>query len=157
MTPLIEIISDKKLIGKHLNMSLANNRTAELWRGFMPRRREVKNNRNTDLISMRVYNRRLDFSNYDPHMEFEKWAAVEVSDFDVVPEGMETFILAGGLYAVFRYKGLNTDSTIFQYIFTTWLPDSEYLLDDRPHFEVLGDKYKNGDPESEEEIWVPIK
>jgi AraC family transcriptional regulator len=45
-------------------------------------------------------------------------------------------------------------STIF---FSTWLPDSEYRLDVRPHFEVLGEKYKNDDPESEEEIWIPIK
>jgi len=30
-------------------------------------------------------------------------------------------------------------------------------LDDRPHFEVLGDKYKNADPDSEEEIWIPIR
>jgi AraC family transcriptional regulator len=33
----------------------------------------------------------------------------------------------------------------------------EYELDDRPHFEILGDKYKNNDPNSEEEIWIPIK
>jgi hypothetical protein len=26
-----------------------------------------------------------------------------------------------------------------------------------PHFEVLGDKYKNNDPSSEEEVWIPIK
>jgi AraC family transcriptional regulator len=35
------------------------------------------------------------------------------------------------------------------------LPGSEYFLDNRPHFEVLGDKYKNNDPTSEEEIWKP--
>jgi AraC family transcriptional regulator len=29
-------------------------------------------------------------------------------------------------------------------------------LDDRPHFEVLGEKYKNNDPTSEKEIWIPI-
>lgn len=29
-----------------------------------------------------------------------------------------------------------------------WLPNSDYLLDDRPHFELLGDKYKNNDPNS---------
>jgi AraC family transcriptional regulator len=45
----------------------------------------------------------------------------------------------------------------FQYIFGTWLPNSEYVLDNRPHFEILGEKYKNDDPTSEEEIWIPIK
>jgi AraC family transcriptional regulator len=70
---------------------------------------------------------------------------------------METIILQRGLYAVFDYKGLNTDNSIFQYILGTWLPTSDYELDNRPHFEVLGDKYKNNDPTSEEEIWIPIK
>jgi predicted transcriptional regulator YdeE len=43
-----------------------------------------------------------------------------------VPNDMETFTLTGGLYAVFDYKGLSTDNSIFQYIFETWLPSSEY-------------------------------
>lgn len=47
--------------------------------------------------------------------------------------------------------------SIFQYIFGTWLPASGYYLDNRPHFEILGHKYKNNDPDSEEEIWIPVK
>jgi AraC family transcriptional regulator len=35
--------------------------------------------------------------------------------------------------------------------------NSKYLLDNRPHFETLGEKYKNEDPSSEEEVWIPIK
>ncbi|MEP7234441.1 MAG: GyrI-like domain-containing protein, partial [Ignavibacteriota bacterium] len=45
----------------------------------------------------------------------------------------------------------------FQYILRTWVPNSNYELDDRPHFEILGEKYKKDDPSSEEEIWIPIK
>ena len=45
----------------------------------------------------------------------------------------------------------------YQYIFQTWLPVSGYRLDDRPHFAVMGEKYKKEDPDSEEEIWVPVK
>jgi AraC family transcriptional regulator len=97
------------------------------------------------------------FDNSSATNEFEKWAAVEVTSFNKVPSGMETFLLDGGLYAVFDYKGLNTDSSIFQHIFGIWLPNSVYLLDHRPHFEVLGQKYKNNDPNSEEEIWIPIR
>ena len=70
---------------------------------------------------------------------------------------MESFLLKKGLYAVFNYKGLSSDNSIFQYIFSKWIPESNYLLDDRPHFEILGVKYKNNDPNSEEEIWIPIK
>ncbi|HZI00698.1 MAG TPA: GyrI-like domain-containing protein [Flavisolibacter sp.] len=156
MTQRIETTNKKKLVGKRLAMSLADYKVSELWRNFFPSRNKIINNLTDDLISMSVY-KPTHFTHFKPTNEFEKWAAIEVSDFGNVPIEMETFILPGGLYAVFDYKGLNSDTSIFQYIFQTWLPRSEYLLDDRPHFEVLGSKYKNNDPTSEEEIWIPIR
>ncbi len=157
MEPRIETLSEKKLVGIRLKMSLANNKTGELWGNFMPRRREIKNNLTNELISMQVYDESLDITDFNPHSEFEKWAMIEVNNFDNIPNEMETFLLEGGLYAVFIYKGSSTDNSTFHYIFTNWLPKSNYSLDNRPHFEVLGDKYKNGEPDSEEEIWIPIK
>src|SRR5690349_3076197 len=155
MEPRIETLSEKRLIGNRMKMSLADNKTGELWRGFMPRRREIRNNLTSDMISMQVYDRPVQPG--DLKQEFEKWATVEVADFDTVPAGMETFLLTGGLYAVFDYKGSSTDPQIFRHIFGVWLPASNYELDHRPHFEILGEKYKNADPNSEEEIWIPIK
>jgi AraC family transcriptional regulator len=152
--PEIVSLQEKKIVGKRVRMSLADNKTTDLWRTFMPERNRVQNKVSAELISMRVYDGPLQM---DPNQEFDKWAAIEVSNFNHVPEGMEPFVLNEGLYAVFDYKGLNTDNRIFIYIFTEWLPNSSYLLDDRPHFEILGDKYKNYDPESEEEIWIPVK
>lgn len=108
------------------------------------------------MISMQVY-KSTHFTDFKPTNEFEKWAAVEVIDFENVPEGMETLTLTNGLYAVFDYIGSSTNDSIFKYIFATWLPGSDYDLDDRPHFEVLGNKYKNNNPASEEEIWIPIQ
>jgi len=156
MEPRIEISNEKKLVGKRLTMSLSENKTGELWKSFMPGSKEIANRVSEDLISMQIYNTNY-FIGFDPANEFEKWAAIEVKDFNNVPKGMETFTLPGGLYAVFDYKGSSTDSNIFQYIFGSWLPNSDYLLDNRPHFEVLGEKYKNADPDSEEEIWIPIR
>ena len=156
MQPRIETLSEKKLVGKRLTMSLANNKVAELWQQFMPERQEITNNLSNELISMAVYPPG-HFTNFHLRNEFEKWAAVEVSDFNQVPAGMESQLLPGGLYAVFDYKGLSSDKSIYQYIYGSWVPSSNYLLDDRPHFEVLGEKYKNNHPESEEEIWIPIK
>lgn len=156
MEPGIENINEKRLVGMRLTMSIADNKTGELWKHFMHRRNEIKNNLTNDLISLQVYNQTY-FSNFNPKNKFEKWAAVEVVDFDTIPDDMEQFILPGGLYAVFDYKGSSLDNRIFQYIFGTWLPNSDFILDNRPHFEILGDKYKNADPDSEEEIWVPIK
>ncbi|MFC0774962.1 GyrI-like domain-containing protein [Terrimonas alba] len=156
MTPRIETSGEKKLVGKRLTMSFAKNRTGELWRSFMPERKNITNSLTSEVISMQIYKPN-HFENFNPITEFEKWAAIEVPDFDNMPDGLETFILANGLYAVFDYKGSSDDNSIFQYIFQTWLPASGYILDDRPHFEILGEKYKNQHPDSEEEIWIPIK
>ena len=156
MTPRIETLYEKKLVGRRLTMSFANYKIGELWRTFSPRIKEITNNLTNDLISLVIYKPN-HFTDFKPTNEFERWAAVEVATFDNVPTEMETFILHGGLYAVFDYKGLNTDNSIFQYILETWLPTSDYDLDNRPHFEVLGGKYKNNDLKSEEEIWIPIK
>ena len=97
------------------------------------------------------------FNDFNPDTEFEKWAAVEVTDLNSIPAGMESFILKAGLYAVFLHKGSGTDNSTHQYIYSTWLPNSDYIMDDRPHFEILGEKYRNDDPGSEEEIWIPIR
>jgi AraC family transcriptional regulator len=98
------------------------------------------------------------FNNFNPEREFDKWAAIEVTDFNKIPDGMENITLTGGLYAVFVYKGpAGVVSKTYQDILGTWLPKSEFLLDNRPHFALMGAKYKNEDPNSEEEIWIPIK
>jgi len=157
MQPRIETLTEKMLVGKRMTMSFANNRTGELWRSFMPRRKEIQNNISSELYSMQIYTP-LFFDNFNPNKEFEKWATMEVADFNTVPHDMECFTLTGGLYAVFLYKGAaSAGAETFQYILGTWLPNSEYMLDNRPHFEILGEKYKNEDPSSEEEIWIPIK
>ena len=91
LQPRIEILSEKKLVGKRIRMSLSDNRTGELWRSFMPGRNEISNNLTNELISMQVYNEPL---------------------------------IPGDL---------------------------------NQKFEILGEKYKNGDPNSEEEIWIPVK
>ena len=139
-----------------MTMSFSNNTTGELWRSFMPGRKEILNNIGPELYSIQIY-KPLFFDNFNPGTLFEKWAAMEVSDFESVPDGMESFTLAGGLYAVFLYTGAASAAAgTFQYILGTWLPNSEYIFDDRPHFEILGEKYKKEDPDSEEEIWIPI-
>jgi AraC family transcriptional regulator len=158
MKPRIEKLSQKKLVGKRLKMTLSDNKTVELWRSFMPRRKEIKNKVSDEFFSMQVYDPSFNFTDFDPKASFEKWAAIEVPDFDAIPNELESFELIGGLYAVFLHKGAaSTGAKTFGYIFGVWLPESDYTIDNRPHFEILGEKYKNDDPNSEEEIWIPIK
>ncbi|HET9135999.1 MAG TPA: GyrI-like domain-containing protein [Candidatus Kapabacteria bacterium] len=156
-TVQIQMSPKIKLIGKRLAMTFADNKTRELWQSFIPRRNEVANAISTNFVSMQIYPAGF-FSQFDLNVSFEKWAAKEVTEVASIPEGMESFIIPSGLYAVFHYKGAPAAAgPDFQYIHREWLPKSEYLLDDRPHFEILTDKYKNDDPDSEEDIWIPIK
>jgi AraC family transcriptional regulator len=153
----IEIVAEKKLIGTRMRMSFSENKTGELWRSFMPVRKDIQNYIGTCLYSMQMYPSSF-FENMNPYSEFEKWAAIEVTDFDTVPAGMESFTLPEGMYAVFLCKGAASKAAAtFKHILGTWLPNSEYVLDNRPHFEILGEKYKNEDPDSEEELWIPVK
>jgi len=154
--PRIITLESHQLVGMSLKMSLTNNKTFQLWSKFGPRIKEIKNRVSNDKFSLQVYNPN-HFKNFNPKIEFVKWAAVAVTTLDQVPNGLESFFLEGGLYAVFDYKGAANDGRIFRYIYSQWIPNSDYTLDQRPHFELLGEKYKNNDPNSEEEIWIPIR
>lgn len=148
---------EMKIIGKRHNLSLANNTTVELFRSFMQQRTEIQNRANSDLLCVQNYPEGY-YLTFNPATPFEKWAAAEVTSFDVVPEGMETAVIPSGLYAVFLFKGTPAAAgPFYQNIFMNWFPTSGYELDLRPHFDVLGSKYRNNDPESEEEIWIPLK
>ena len=153
----LQTLTQKQLVGKSTRMSLVNNKTPMLWKSFMQERKSIQHTIGTDLYSLQVYDK-LYYENFSPQAEFTKYALIEVSDFETIPEGMERFELESGLYAVFMYKGLPQDfKEAFQYIFYHWLPNSEYELDHRPHFEVLGTTYNPTDKESEEAVWIPIK
>lgn len=152
-----QTLSEKKLLGKSKRMSFANNTTRELWQWFQPRRKDLKNVAGSDLYSLEVYDDPDHFKNFDPTREFSKWAAVEVNNYsDEAPE-MEQLTIPTGLYAVFLHKGPASEGkNTYMYIFQNWLPSSGYVLDNRPHFAVMGAKYKGDSPDNEEEIWIPI-
>lgn len=157
MDSRIETLAGKKLIGKHITMSFVENKTFQLWSGFMPERKKFRNPIDSNLYSIEVFPEGY-FNNFNPKNTFEKWAAVEVSDLNEIPAGMESLLIPDGLYAVFIHKGSSTEAEkSYRFIFTEWLPDSQYSVDDRPHFAVMTENYQKDDPNSEEEIWIPVK
>ena len=139
-------------------MSIAQDKTPELWRSFMPYRKKIKHAIGTDLYCVQIYDAALDFNHFTADTIFEKWAAIEVSEYSDMPDDMLPFTLTGGLYAVFDYVGRAADfGDTWHYIFYEWLPASDYQVDTGEHFEILGSKYKNNDPTSKEEVWIPIR
>lgn len=154
--PEIIIFPETRLIGISQKMNFVQNTTHLLWQQFMPRRKEIQA-MDSDLFSVQVYPDGF-FDHFNPATHFEKWAALAVVKDVPLPDGMEPFIIPDGKYAVFQYKGNPANGAeVFRYILTEWLPQSGYTLDNRPHFEILGEKYKNGSNDSEEAIYIPVK
>ncbi len=157
-TPRIIDLAPKKLIGLYIQTSLTDNKTKELWQSFMPRRFEINNKVDENFYSIQVYPKGFDMKDFTPTTVFEKWAAVEVTDFDQIPHNLKSLELIGGLYAVFLHKGpAHTFPQTLRHIYETWLPTSNYQLDQRPHFEILDENYHPNDPNAQEEVWIPVR
>ncbi len=158
MKPEIITFEDRKLIGMKIHTTMANDQTVALWQKFMPRRHEILNKLNNSYFSVQAYDPELTMHNFTEHTVLEKWAAIEVESFNSIPNDMEKRVLTGGKYAVFIHKGpVATFQQTMQYILGVWLPDSEFQLDKRDIFEILGEKYLGPThPDSEEEVWIPI-
>ncbi|WP_227009012.1 GyrI-like domain-containing protein [Christiangramia fulva] len=157
--PKIQHITAKKLVGIKIATSLADDKTSLLWKRFMNLKDAIQNEVNTDLFSVQVYGENFISGDFDTNSVFEKWAAIEVNNFDFIPKGLQKLIIPEGDYAVFTHKGTAQQfAETSKFIFEDWLPNSDYQLEARPHFEVLGKDYKGPeDPKSEEKIWIPVK
>ncbi|OOQ61678.1 GyrI-like domain-containing protein [Mucilaginibacter pedocola] len=157
MEPRLEALPPQMFAGKHLSMSYADNKTGELWRSFMPIRKRVTNAIGSELYSIEVYPAGF-FTSFDANALYEKWAAVEVRDTAHLPCSLDILNAPGGLYAVFVHYGPAANGAeTYRYIFTEWFPASNYEVDERPHFAIMGEKYMPNSADSEEEIWIPVR
>ncbi len=159
MEPKLIELEERKLVGIKINTSLSESNTTDLWKTFMNQIDQITDRKNKLYYSVQIYPKGINLDAFTPITVFEKWAAVEVNSFDSIPEGMDELTIDFGKYAVFRHKGIATDFfRTSQYIFGTWLPSSDYKLQDRPHFEIMGTDY-NGpdDQDSEEDVYIPIR
>lgn len=155
--PAIQTIEAKQLVGIRRTMSLNSFPVSVLWKSFLQQRFHwAQCQEGAFLFSVTQYPPDY-FACFDAQNTFDKWAAVEVTPNCQLPEGLETFVLPVGVYAVFNHRGLSTDHRIFQYIFTQWLPTSSYIVDHRPHFEILSPQYQPNDPQAAETICIPVQ
>ena len=158
LEPQIQTFPKTQLVGKKISMSFAENKTVALWKSFMPYKNDISHIKNRNLYSVEVYSEANFFKDFDLHRAFEKWAAVAVNNAENIPEGMEILEIPEGLYAVFTYVGKPSEAAAtYQYIYGSWIPQSPYQLDDRPHLAIMGEKYKGEDPHSEETFWIPLQ
>ena len=150
-------VPETKLIAKIVSMSFTHDETHELWKSFGPLIKGIPYRVGEDRYSVQIYPDAAFFKNFNPTRIFKKYAAVNVSDYGDLPNGLEKLIIPKGLYAVFDYIGKPSEaSETFRYIFNQWIPKSKFSLDDRPHIAKMGEKYKGEQSDSEEELLIPI-
>ncbi len=85
-------------------------------------------------------------------------SAVEVSDFDVVPEGLSTYTIPPMKYASFKNSGLG-DTTVhtISYIYGTWLPNSKFKRAKGDDMEVFDHRFDMNSSDSISEYFIPIE
>jgi len=149
----IEIVESKKLIGFSIKTSFQDDKTPIIWKKLMMRRNEITNRISNRLFSLQIYP-----ENFTPNQTFTKYALAEVSNYDNIPNDFELFDLESGKYLVFNYKGkAENGPELFRYLFQNFIPENQFEIDNRSHFEIFGDDYNPNDDSAEEEIWIPIK
>ena len=154
----IKKLSETRLAGRSIEMSISMDRTRELWSSFMPLLGRIDHRLGTDLYNVQFYSEDFYKNGVDPSRKFVKWAAAAVEEENMVPDGLELLVLPEGLYAVYEHIGPASDfPNTLQFFYGQWLPNSNYRLDHRAHFEILPENYRPDDPEAREEVWIPIR
>ena len=152
------LINQMYVIGFSDTMSLSDNKTIDLWRRFMPRRNEVLSDLKEHLYDIKIYKEHQDFKKFTPETTFTKFVGIESTSTQYIPKDMKFLIIPAGMYAVFLHKGsASSFHKTLNYMHTDWLPNSEYVLDNRPHFEKIVEVYNPNDLNAEEEVWIPIR
>ena len=160
----IDILEPTILLGKSREMSLAEDKTQELWQSFGPLVKTIKGRKDRNFISMQKYTEPFNPSRFNPLSGFSKWAAVamregvNMEELEARSPDLQHYRIDGGLYAVFKHVGPASEfGRSMEFIYGKWFPNNPYQLDHREHFEILPEGYRPDDPEAEEEIWIPIK
>ncbi|MFN2292200.1 MAG: GyrI-like domain-containing protein [Anaerolineae bacterium] len=87
---------------------------------------------------------------------FEYLAGLEVEAGADLPEGMVAWEIPAQTYAVFACTLPTLMETIHQ-IYEQWLPQSDYARSAGPEFEFYGQAFDANNPQSEMELWIPVK
>ena len=127
-----------------------NNEIPQLWRVLGLRTGEIENLAdNTAAYGISA--------NMDKESsEFDYIAGFEVSSTEGLPEGMVAFEVPGGRYAVFTTTLPKIGET-FHNAYDTWLPQAGHRLTSGPEFELYDDQFDPQDPDSEFDLYIPIK
>jgi AraC family transcriptional regulator len=134
------------VLGMKYRGAPGNPEIPKLWDRFIPRENEIQH-RSDPHVGYGIMGR------YDQATNtFDYLAGVPVTKTDDIPDGMETWELPAGKYAVFTtcLKTLHRDMDT---IYGQWFPNSGYQHADTPDFELYDGDFRGGD---EDPVYVYI-
>ncbi len=161
MEPRIVTKETFKVIGMQGRTTLKDNKIPQLWQDFIPRMEEIQN-RTDKAVSYGIcmVDPDFDIKDFTDTTEFTELVAVEVNNFDFVPQGMVTQVIERQKYAVFTHKGsLANLRMTYDFIYGTWLHKSGMELAKTVDFEYYDSRRFNpiDQENSEFDIYIPIK
>ncbi len=153
--PRIERVSPIHIVGEKVSNSIQHDITFDLWKNFIPKINQIPNRVGDHFVSMQHYDKDF-FQQFSTERSFEKWAAVQVSELPNTDSTFLHYTIPEGFYAVFTRDGSLESRQVFYHMYTIWLNNSCYEIDNRPHFEILDKDYKVNENEKEE-VFIPIR
>jgi AraC family transcriptional regulator len=124
-----------------------------LWSAIKPQMHLITNRADTTAVG--IYE---EYHDTQTGMGFTYVCAIPVTDFDHVPEGMETRELAAQKYIQFDHQGpLNRLPDTLKYIWGSWLPKSGFETIDKSDFELFMEGFNDADPDNILQVFIPIK
>ncbi len=147
---------ETKTVGMSTLISSDFNIMGMLWSRFMAREAELSNVIKEEVGLGITYDME-DFG--EGKYLFAHMAAMMVSDYENIPEGMTTKTIPAGKYAKFTHIGpLSTLHTTYMKIYSEILPASQFKGSEGGiEFEWYDERFKMESEESEIDIYIQVK
>lgn len=138
------------VIGMKYRGKNESNEIPQLWQELGPRVEEIKNIVGPHVAYGICAN--MDMASG----EFDYIAGFEVSSAEKVPEGLVSFELPGGRYAIFTTTLPKIGET-FHNAYHTWLAETGHEPTGGPEFELYDEQFDPQDPDSTVDLYIPLK
>ncbi len=148
------VLEESSFIGFSTETSLVQDRTALVFKQLMIWRKGSVKYRNQPAYDIKIYPQGY-FTAFNPSRPFEKWAALKQVDQSIIGD-LQPYTLEGGSYLCFTSEG-RVSAQFFQELYSSWLPQSRYELDSRPHFDKIWPEPAQRGRVLKEEIYIPVK
>lgn len=155
-----KIVSLPKMyvVGMQCTTSVNNDKIEQLWKDFCPVMDTINNRKGSHYLGMGSSTEPGWKDNWSNDYEFNYMACVEVDENTIPPKNMVLKEISACRYAVFTHKGdvRNLGNTI-EYIYGEWLRNCNHELIEHEDFVWYDERFKDNDPNSEVDVYIPIK